>query len=887
MNDRHALEQTSKSLADVISQAKAAAAKAGVATDGAGSSPEDQAAYAIHEGRTSFAFELDGLKNATMIQEIEEALHELEGVDAKIVYPNSMAWVSASTTIDPNSIVEVFERFGVGAALTDSSLRRRMAWSDVEEGRRRRAKRGNRRRRTAEERMPHGERSFERARREGFLHDQKRRASRETPTEVLFTARQLVTRRRFIISLLLSIPVLTISFSPQMQFNHWQWLVALLSAPVVFYGAWPFHRATLGGARRGMSALDSASSVAIVMAWAWSLTVLVVTPLGDVAYRANPTWSSLDAAMVRSGLLFFDVACGMTCILLAGRLFIRRARNSLLDDLARYRPNPSSEVTVMVRDRKKSTMTKVRKSVHKLNVGEDVLIGPGEVIPVDGQVVGGSSEIDATALGIAGFHVKVNDKVYAGCINGSKNLKVRVSNTGHRTWLAEIHRWVADTNLHQNRLDDIATKAASTLVPVSFMIAAADFALWALLTGNLNQAFATALAVLGCVGPVSLAVSAALPIRQGIEGAARRGVLVRSGNTLRAIDQVDTVIFNRVGALSGGEMTVETVTADRGENPDLVLRVAGALALESDHPVSRALVRAARESRDATVDKSAKTSWIEVHHYELDEEGNFHAMIELPVTSSEGEEERRQTEAVLWRPKNLSELHGRLAAAAVSGGTPLVVRWKGKDRGVITLRDAAKEDALEAVDQLETQGIETMMLSRDTYPVARRYGDSVGVSHVLAGIQPAHKAQTVRSVRTLGYQLAMVGDSSVNRCFRVANVGIQLGAMKDVVVVAELDHSAADVVILDDAVSPIPWLFGFARKISRVVHTNLVFAWTYNVVALTAAVVGVLHPMLATLCMLVSSLVIEVRSNRVGSQARVGWGAHRGSGPRGRERQQR
>lgn len=852
---------TQEGLADAIEKAKRAAAKAGINTGAFHAiDPEEVAAAAIHAGRTSFAFELKGLSSASSVSEVEDALGELEGVDAKIVYPSSMAWVSASRTIDPMMFVDVFQRFGITATLTDSSLRRRLAWSDVEEGRYKRSRRRDRRISRFGSRVDEEERRFELARRAGFLERREDTSRKESSTAVLFTARSLMTKTRLGISALFTIPVVAISYSRELQFDNWQWALAALSIPVVFYGAWPFHRATLGGARRGMSALDSASSVAILLAWLWSLSMVLFTPVGDPEYRARPKWIAIDPTIFESGALFFDVACGMTLILLAGRLAARRARSSLQDDLLKYKPNPASTVTVVSKKRKAGGVGKEDKAIQKLNVGDDVIIPAGALVPVDGIVVGGGGILDGTALGIGSCEVKVNDRVYAGCINGSKELKVRVLQTGHRTWLAAINRWVVDANVHQNRSDAIATKAASMLVPVSFVIAATDFALWALITNNLNQAFATGLAVLGCVAPAALATSASLAMRQGIEGAARRGTLIKSGETLRNVDEVDTVIFNRVGAISRPEMSVETVTADRGENPDLVLRVAGALAMESGHPVSRALVRAAREARDASTDDSIP-GWIEVTHSEVDEEGSFRGHVELPVVNSDGEEELRSVEAVLWRPRNLSDLHGRLAAAAVSGSSPLVVRWKNKDRGVITLYNGAKDDAVDAVDSLESMGLETMMLSRDTYPVARRYGDMVGVSHVLAGVQPGRKPQTVRSVRSHGANIAMVGDESVEECYRVANVGIMISAMSGPQGALALEHPAADVVMLKPDVAPIPRLFHFARRLNRRIRGNLIFAWTYNLLAIVAAVAGVLHPMIAPLLMLGSSVIIEVRSH--------------------------
>ena len=852
---------TYTSVSSAISRAKQAAADVGINTNDLHTHEFSEEYF---QGRTSFAFELTGLDSATSIGEIEEALEQLNGVKARIVYTSNMAWISANRGVDISALVGIFKHYGIEANLTDSSLRRRMAWSDVEEGRYRRSRRQHRRKHLAQQHFLHKqaleeEKQLEYLRKSGFLDGAEQRFVHKEPTDVLFTARNLITRWRLFASAFLTIPVIVICYMPSLQFNYWQWFVALLSFPVVAYGAYPFHRSFIGGLRRGMSALDGASSVAITLAYLWSLALIIFTDVGKISYRSDSELFAIKLAAFENGALFFDVACVMTFFLLAGRIFVRKSRASLPVELSQYKPVPNSTVIVVKKLRNNGKSIEQEVPIQKLNVGDDIIVPAGAIIPVDGVVIGGSAIIDACVLGLGKIATKVNGKVYAGCVNGEKALKIRVVATGHRTWLAAVYRWVAISSINQDHSDALATKTASFLVPTAIAIAFTDFSLWALATNNVNQAFATALAVLGCVAPVALAVSASVAMRQGIENAARKGVLIRDAQTVRRLDQVDTIIFNRVGALSEGEMTVETVTAGRGENPDLVLRVAGVLTLESDHPVSRALVRAARELRDSSSNSSIP-GWIEVSQIEVDELGNFTGLIELPVKDSEGHVENRSVEAKLWRPRNLSDLQGRLAAAAVSDGTPIVVRWKGKDRGVITLHDEAKPDATSSVDALEAMGIETMMLSRDTYPVARRYGDSVGVSHVLAGIQPGQKEQTVRSVHNHGAAVAMVGDDSVDGCFRVASVGVMVGAMTSLPNPSHLEDTAADVVLLDGKTSPIPWLFSGARRMNRLIQSNFLFAWLYNGIAIAAACLGLLHPMLATVLMLASSLLIEFRS---------------------------
>ncbi|MBP3089318.1 cation-translocating P-type ATPase [Corynebacterium sp. sy017] len=872
------------SLARAIDNAKTAAAEAGIDTrslhahlgrrigdDPASSMSLDNAADA-QDARTSFAFELDNLPSAAAIGDIEAKINEIDGINIRIVYSTAMAWVSAPRSIEAHEISAMLEEFGMSAVLTEASLQRRIAWTDVEDGRHIRAQRRQHRRTRARnvsarlrKQIEDDAKAIQEAKRSGYLDKTPERGKREkkershSGSTVLFTARALLTARRFWVSLVFSIPVLLISYYPDLQFDYWQWVLIALSIPVVFYGAWPFHRATIAGAARKKPALDSASSAAVLLAWIWSVCLVVFTSAGVPSYRMNPQWISIDAARFDEGTLFFDVACGMTLLLLGGRLLSHTTRVRYADVLAKYRPDPSALVTVATKNRKTGQSEKQQRAIQSLNVGDDIIIEPGEIIPVDGAVIGGHSEVDVRPFGIKSFSVKVKSTVYAGSVNKKNRLKIRVRNTGYRTWIAAVHRWIDQASRQQDAADERATYSASILVPISLFLAACTFTFWSMGTGNINHAFAAALAVLGVVAPVALAVSASVATRQGLETAARRGILIAQVDNLRQLDQVDAVIFNRVGTLAENDMIVETVTADRGENPELVLRVAGAMALESNHPLSRALVRASREARDQSTDESIPHR-LEASHHEFDDDGNFHAMVEIPITDSEGDTQLRSVEAYLWRPRNLSQLSGRLAAAALSGGTPIVVGWKGKDRGVITLQDHAKSDATEAVDTLEAMGIETMMMSRDTYPVARRYGDSVGVSHVLAGVQPRDKPQAVRSIRIHGVNAAVVGDPSIKECFRVANVGMLLGALENVDNPSEVDHMHSDIVFLEDRVAPIPWLFRFARRINKIVHQNFVFAWGYNVLGLIAACAGLIHPMIATALMLASSILIELHS---------------------------
>ncbi|RSZ64351.1 HAD family hydrolase [Corynebacterium hylobatis] len=842
-------------VASALDDARAAARAIGIDLD----SGEPQ----IDEARpkVSYAFDLDGLHSAPDVADIEAALEAVPGVRARIVFPEATAWITAPDTVHPDELSGVIARFGVRAVLTDASLRRRVMRSDPLERPTRRGRLPWKYRRHFEDE----ERNLERARRAGFLGDPEarlRQAVNAQPKDLLFTARDLLTPVRLLVCVVLAVPVLLMSYFPVLQFGGWQWLALVLALPVVTWGAWPFHRAMAGGVRRGLTALDAASSVAVLAATVWSVAMLLFTPAGDIGWQSRPQWFAFQHQRIDVGELFLDVACGMTVLLLAGRLLTMRTRVSLLEEMDALRPEPHHRVEVMPRQRTGGETEWL--PLQEVNVGDDIIINAGEVIPVDGTVVGGACTINRGLVNTGGqerAQVRVGSYVHAGSRNLDGRIKVRVVHTGHRTRLAAVHRWVSDANIKQHRSTLLSTRTAAMLIPAALGLAALDFVLWALIAGNINAAFATALAVLASVAPVALALSPALAIRHGIEAAVRNGILIRDGATIRGTERVDTVVFNRMGTLADPDMTVETVTAARGENPELILRIAGALALESDHPVSQALVRAAREARDTGAGGEEIPHWIEVAHAEVDAEGNFRGLIELPTTTPDGTVTTTQMEALLWRPLTMSDLRGRLAAAVVSGGTPLIVRWKGRDRGVITLHDSVRDDAQEAVEQLGNLGIETVMLTRDTYPVARRYADRLGVPQVLAGIAPGKKPQTVRAVHTMGATVGMVGDSSVLPTLRVADIGILVSDGDDVGQLALSGHEGVDIIVLRRDVSAIPQLIAQSRRVCRIIDQNIIFAWAYNAVALLASVAGVLHPMAATVLMLGSSLLIEARSN--------------------------
>ena len=858
MADNKLDEGTEACLDDYIAAARNAARSAGFDPDAPHEARGDHA-----RPNTSYAFELHGLKDAPQLREIEVALGRLDGVTARLVYPSKTAWVTASEDMDPNTIVQVIEGFGVRARMTDSTLRRRAIGRRAAEHplprRGTTGLTGKMRRQRRDE-----EANLVRERAAGFLRGDARRL-RSAHTDVLFTARDMVTPLRMWVAILLSLPVMALSYVPQWQFPGWQWVSLALATPVVLWCAFPFHRAMAGGVRRGMSALDGASSIAVLASYLWTVCALLLSETGRIGWHSPGGWLSIGQT---EGMeIFLDVACGVTAMLLVGRNNSMRVRSHLLRDMELNRPDPDSEFTVFRRnrtpDKSADGVVKETLPVSEINRGHDVKINPGDVIPVDGDVVGGSCVLRRPLIDAREpLQAKVGSRVYAGSVVDSGSIKVRVVRTGHATRWAAVHSWVEDASRRENVATMLSTRTAGMLIPAAYFIAFADFCLWFLITGNYNIAFSTAVAILAVVAPVALAISPAVAIRLGIEAAARNGIMLRDGETFRGLENTDTIVFNRVGTLVTPQMVVETVTAERGEDPDMVLRIAAALSMESNHPLAKALVKAARESRDTRAKDASMPVWIELTNDEITAGGDFRGRLNLTFEDEDGEERVEHLEATLWRPTNLSRLTGRLAIAATTGGAPVVVRWKGRDRGVITLYDPAKPDAISAIERLEDMGIETVMLTRDTYPVARRFADFLGVSNVLAGIPSPSKPLAVRALRNQGATVTMVGDHTMMATLKGSDVGILYATEESVNTRLNKVGDAAQVVMLRQDVTAVPQLIELARRVSRIIDTNMFFAWTYNAAAIVLAVAGLLPPVGATLLMLGSSTIIEARSAR-------------------------
>lgn len=845
-------EGTVDSVDRAIHDARAAAKIAGFDMDKAADMASDEREkFRRSKGLSSFAFRLDGLESAVDATSMEVDLNSMPGVEAVVVYASRMAWISAEEYVHPSELLERMRANGVEGWMTASTLRRRSERLDLQETQRRM-------RRHSHAKDPSRMLASTRTRGAEPSVVGRRVKNPFDSTEVLHTARELITKLRLIVAVLLGVPVVALDVVRDWQFDNWQWVSLALATPVVTWCAWPFHRALLGGLRRGLSALDGASSCAIILAYLYSLSALLFTEAGDTGWHSNLVFFTREwISEEYTDAMFLDVACGVTIFLLFGRLLSRR--NQLKSKALLYVPhNAFSADVLVVRKSKKGKITKTSVAPTELRRGDDIIIPLGGWVPSDCEVVSGKSPVDMGPVG--GMRrrtvVSVGDRVYAGARNQGPTLKLRVQQTGSKTRLAAMERWLCNAIQDENRFTQLANRSASLLVPWALAISIINFMGWIVIFGSWDAAMATSLSIMVAVAPVALALSAPLALRLGLARAASQGVLLRETGTIHQLALINAIVFNRVGTLTTGPMHVIGVVPAKGESSDLVLRVAAALTMESEHAVSRAIVRADREARDANAGGDSIPHWLEAGEVSVNADGSFQGVVDIPMAG-----DMRHVQASLWRPRDMGEVKdNRLAAATLSGGSPIIVRWKGKDRGVILIGDSFKDDAPQAVDKLEEMDIETFMLSRDMYRVARRIANSLGISTVLAGIAPNRKEATVRGLHARGNNVAMVGDRDSTMAMRAADVGVLMAGHSHL---DSVSVSTADVVIMRDDVKALPEVINLTRHVRNTVDWNIWLTWGYNVLAIVLGMTGLLNPLLAPVAMLASSALIEWRCARV------------------------
>ena len=634
-------------------------------------------------------------------------------------------------------------------------------------------------------------------------------------------------RDRLAVSGLLTVPVVLLAMVPALQFAYWQWVSLALAAPVVLWGGLPFHRATWKNLRLRTATMDTLVSMGTGAAFLWSLYALVLGTAGEPGMRDAFTFTAGRG----SGDIYLEVAAGVTVFILAGRYFEARAKRRAGAALRALLELGTKEVTVLSDGREELV------PADRLTPGMTFVVRPGEKIATDGVVVEGGSAVDMSLLTGESVPVEVGvgDAVTGATVNAGGRVVVRATRVGADTRLAQMARLVEEAQSGKARAQRLADRVSGIFVPIVIALALVTLVAWLAGGAPAGQAFTAAVAVLIIACPCALGLATPTALLVGTGRGAQLGILIRGPEALESTRVIDTIVLDKTGTVTTGRMSLLDIVTE--EDPDEVLRLAGAVENASEHPIARAVAHRAPRPLPAVTD--------------------FRNLEGLGVRGTVDGHAVLAGRASLF--EDLPEpLERAKAAAEAEGRTPVVAGWDGRARAVLVVSDTVKDTSAQAVAELRALGLTPVLLTGDHEAAARTVAAEVGISEVIAEVLPADKVEAVKRLQADGRAVAMVGDG-VNDAAALAqaDLGLAMGTGTDVAM------EAADLTLVRGDLRAAADAIRLSRRTLAVIRGNLFWAFAYNVAALPLAAAGLLNPMIAGAAMAFSSVFVVSNSLRL------------------------
>ncbi|MGD1218388.1 heavy metal translocating P-type ATPase [Streptomyces krungchingensis] len=617
---------------------------------------------------------------------------------------------------------------------------------------------------------------------------------------------------------------------PGWMLNHWFQLA--LIAPVMFYTGWPVHVTGWLTLRHRAADMNSLITLGTSAAFGYSLIVTLAPGLLPEEVRE----------------VYYEAVGVILTLILLGRLLEARAKAGT-GEAIRALLGLQARTARVVRDGTESEIP-----VEDVVVGDQLVIRPGEKIPVDAEVLSGSSGVDESMVTGEPMPAtkRAGDTVIGATVNGTGSLRVRAANVGADTMLARIIRLVQQAQASKAPIQRLADAVSAYFVPAVIAVAIATFAVWFTLGPSpaLTLALVSAVAVLIIACPCALGLATPLSVMVGTGKGARAGILIRSAEALETAHKLDTVVLDKTGTVTAGKPVLTDVHPLGGVDETRLLRLAAGAETDSEHPLAQAIVAGVRDRGlrppvatgfDSVTGKGVQAT-VDGHPVLV---GTARLLGDVGIDTT--------------------ELTPVAATLSGEGKTPVLVAVDGRPAGVLAVADTVKEDSAAAIAALRDLGIDVVMLTGDNARTAAAIAAQVGVTRVLAEVLPEHKADEIRRLQAEGRTVGMVGDGINDApALAAADVGLAIGTGTDVAI------EAADITLISGSLGGVVTAVRLSRATMRNIRQNLFFALLYNAVGIPLAA-GVLYPLwgirlspiIAAAAMALSSLSVVTNASRL------------------------
>ncbi|MDD7969374.1 heavy metal translocating P-type ATPase [Actinomycetospora lemnae] len=645
--------------------------------------------------------------------------------------------------------------------------------------------------------------------------------------------------RRVVVGAVLTLPVLVAVMAHDLFGAEWvpgvlldRWVQLALITPVMLYTGWPIHRTGWLSLAHRNADMNSLITLGTVAAYGYSLLVTIAPGLLPEDVRE----------------VYFEAVGVILTLIVLGRLLEARAKAGTGEAIRALLGLQARTARVV----RAGTETEI--GIDEVVVGDEIVIRPGEKIPVDATVVSGGSAVDESM--VTGEPIPVTkhagDTVIGATINTTGSLRVHAAKVGADTVLAQIVRMVQQAQASKAPIQRLADATSAYFVPVVIAVAVATFTVWYLAgpPPALTLALVSAVAVLIIACPCALGLATPLSIMVGTGKGARAGILIRSAEALETAQRLDTVVLDKTGTITAGR---PALTDLRPVGPiderDLLRLVAGAEA-DSEHPLASAIVTAAHDRGlgDTSADRFTSITGKGVQ------------------ATVEGHDVLAGTHRLLTDTDiDTTALDPIAAELSASGKTPIMVAVDGHPAGVVAVADTVKDESAAAIAALHHLGLDVVMITGDSARTAAAIARQVGIRRVLAEVLPEHKADEIRRLQAEGRRVAMVGDGINDApALAQADIGLAIGTGTDVAI------EAADITLISGSLAGVVTAIQLSRATMRNIRQNLFFALIYNAIGIPIAA-GVLYPlvglrlspMLAAAAMALSSLSVVGNANRL------------------------